>query len=430
MKNFTYRSLDEKENIEEILKRRRRKVNRQQIISFIILVFLLGSLALYVGHHLYYTELDGYVHVDTNKVRTPFDIYLDSVYVKTGDLVTPGDTLYSYYMLDLLVDNANPDEEPPMVAISRNYKLQYETARQQIEVLKVRINELRKQIKTEDHNIALGLSSNSHKLDLQRELSEAEARLKALLAELDALRKTRDETKVIFARRRAASDGSLIPQIYDDARSAHMRRAISSRLASDSSLITDVKAPFHMIFFKEEEIMTKQHLNLEANNLKVVAYVPVDKMNKINNNSRAEVVVNNDVSFKAAVSVLGTRTEMIPENLRSYFSKKNTAVIAIFTLDKGQTLPLWALASGMPVAVRIKNFNWFNRDEDTIHTRPDYFWFTTGKGVMTEEKDGRLVPISDTLRMTLQNGQLLQRNDEWNDTLIDSITEPQSSEIK
>ncbi|MDE6650439.1 MAG: hypothetical protein K2K45_10975, partial [Muribaculaceae bacterium] len=398
MKNFTYRSLDEKENIEEILKRRRRKINQQQIISVVIFMVILGSLALYIAHHVYYTVLDGYVHVDTNRVRTPFDIYLDSVYVKTGDLVTPGDTLYSYYMLDLLVNNVNPDEEPPMVAVSRNYRLQYETARQQIEVLKVKISELKKQIKTEDHNIALGLSSNSHKLDLERELSETEARLKALMAELTALKETRDETRVVFERKRASLDGSLLPQIYDDARSAQMRRAVSYRLASDSSIITDVKAPTHMIFFKEEEVMTKQHLNLEANNLKVVAYVPVDKMSRINNNSRAEIVVNNQVSFKAHVSVLGTRTEMIPENLRSYFSKKNTAVIALFDIEPGQTIPLWAVASGMPVSVRIKNYSWFENEPDSLKTKPDYLWFTTGKGVMTEEKAGHLVPISDTVR--------------------------------
>ena len=398
MKNFTYRSFEEKENIEEILKRRKRKINRQQIISVVILIALLASVFLYIGHHIYYTQLDGYVSVDTNRVRTPFDIYLDSVYVKTGDLVTPGDTLYSYYMLDMLVDNANPDEEPPMVAISRNYKLQYESMRQQIEVLKVRIEELKKQIAREAHDISLGLSSNSHKLDLERELRETEARLAALNGELDALQQTREETKVVFDRRRASADGSMVPQIYDDARSASMRRAVSYRLASDSALITDVKAPVHMIFFKEEEILSKQHLNLEANNLKIVAYVPVDKMSKVTNNSRAEVVVNNDVSFMASVSVLGTRTEMIPENLRSYFSKKNTAVIAILTIDKGQTVPLWALASGMPVQVRIKNYSVFGKeDEPDKAGKPDYMWFTTGLGVKVETKDGQLLPMADSV---------------------------------
>lgn len=384
MKNFTYRSFDEKENIEAILKRRKRKINRQQILSALILAVILISVALYIGHHFYYTEVDGYVQVDANKVRTPFDIYLDSVYVHTGDFVTPGDTLYSYYMIDLLVDHTNPDEEPPMVAVSRNYRLQYDTRSQEIEVMKVRIEELRKQIKLEGHNIALGLSSNSHKMDLERELREAIAKLKALQGELAALRKTKEETRVVFNRNRSVNDSTLIPQIYDDARSAHMRRAISYRLASDSSLITDVKAPVHMIFFKEEEIMSKQHLNLEANNLKIVAYVPVDKVSKINNNSKAEVVVNNDVRYNATVSVIGTRTEMIPENLRSYFSKKNTAVIAILTIDPGQRIPLWALASGLPVDVRVKNFHWFEEEEPKSVHHPDYYWFTTGEGVMMD----------------------------------------------
>lgn len=144
--------------------------------------------------------------------------------------------------------------------------------------------------------------------------------------------------------------------------------------------------------------MSKQHLNLEANNLKVVAYVPVDKMSKINNNSRAEVVVNKDVSFKAAVTVLGTRTEMIPENLRSYFSKKNTAVIAILHLDKNQTVPLWALASGMPVSVRIKNYSWFSKEEEKPQSdKPDYLWFTTGQGMRVTEKNGHIYPMSDSI---------------------------------
>lgn len=156
MKNFTYRSFEEKENIEAILQRRKRKLNRQQIVSGYILAVILLTLALYIGHHLYYTELDGYVHVDANKVRTPFDIYLDSVYVHTGDVVAPGDTLYSYYMLDMLVENANPNGEPQMVAVGRNYTLQHTIAVQQIGVMRVRIAELKKQIAAEDQTSPSG----------------------------------------------------------------------------------------------------------------------------------------------------------------------------------------------------------------------------------------------------------------------------------
>lgn len=41
MKNFTYRSHEEKENIEEILRQRKRKINRQQIVAGSVLGVLL-----------------------------------------------------------------------------------------------------------------------------------------------------------------------------------------------------------------------------------------------------------------------------------------------------------------------------------------------------------------------------------------------------
>lgn len=402
MKNFTYRSFDEKENIEAIIKQRRRKVNRQQIISGVILIAILASIGLYIFHHIFYTELDGYVHVDANRVRTPFDIYLDSVYVKTGDIVVPGDTLYSYYMLDMLVQHANPNDEPAILVHNRNYSLQYENLASEISVLKVTIEELRKQIALEDHNIAFGLSQNSHKLDLQRALTEAIARLRALRHELDVLSRMKRDTDTFFPSHRLSNDGGVRQQLYDNRNASDMQRAISYRLASDSSIITDVFAPDHMIFFEKEEILSKQHLNLEANNLHIVAYVPIDKMEYVTNNSRATVIVNDNYEYSASVSILGMRTDIIPENLRSYFSKKNTAIIALLQIDPGQIIPFWTVAQGLPVTVRIRNYyKGFIKPDN----KPDYLWFQTGAGVCTMVTDSvgnmlHAIPIKEFLQHT------------------------------
>ncbi len=400
MKNFTYRSFEEKENIEAIIKQRRRKVNRQQVISACILAIVLGSVGLYIAHHIFYTELDGYVHVDANKVRTPFDIYLDSVYVNTGDIVVPGDTLYSYYMLDMLVQQANPNNEPDIVVHNRGYALQYENVAAQISVVKVTIAELQKQISLEDHNISFGLSQNSHKLDLQRQLSEALAKLNALRHELAVLSRMKRDTDSFFTPDRLKEDGSVRAQLYDNRGVTDMRQAVSYRLAGDSSIITNVFAPDHMIFFEQEEIMSKQHLNLEANNLQIVAYVPIDKMRNVTNNSRATIIVNDDIEYRAHVTILGMRTEMIPEHLRSYFSKKNTAVIALLNLDPGQTIPFWSVASGLPVTVRIRNFHKWKETPE----KPDYLWFTSGLGVCTvadttsTDEEPQLVPLNQLMQ--------------------------------
>lgn len=380
MKNFTYHSTEEKENIEAILRQRKRKLNRQQIIAGTILGLIVLVLGLYFGYYVYYTEYDGYMHVDENRVRTPFDIYLDSVYVKTGDIVAPGDTLYSYYMLDMLVQQADPNNEPGIVARYREISLRYETTAQDIKVLRVRIEELKRQIDIEVHNIRFGLSSNAHKLDLERELKESEVRLQALYHELGVLKRMKRETSPVLGQVKAErTDTTLRAQLYDNIRSESLRDAVAYRLAGDSSIITQINAPDRMIFFEKEEILTKQHLNLDGNNLQVVAYVPVDKIHRLTNDSRVDVIVSEDIVLGGHVEVLGMRAEMIPEHLRSYFNKRNTVLIATFNLDQGQTVPFWSMTSGLPVKVRVRNSDTWFREA----LPDDYLWFTTGKGVQT-----------------------------------------------
>ena len=57
----------------------------------------------------------------------------------------------------------------------------------------------------------------------------------------------------------------------------------------------------------------------------------------------------------------------------------------------------------MPVQIRVKNYRFGEEEPDSLKTKPDYLWFTTGEGVMTEEKDGHLVPISDSPAQRTEN---------------------------
>lgn len=376
MKNFTYRSNEEKENIEAILRQRKRKMNRQQIIAGSILGLILAAIGFYIAYHTYYTEYDGYIHVDANRMRTPFDIYVDSVYVNPGDIVAPGDTLYSYFMIDLLVQQANPYEEANLVSRNREITLRYETSVQEQNVLKVKIKGLRQQIEVEDHNIRLGLSSNSHKMDLERQLAESLARQKALQHEITILRRMKKQTTPRVSSKRNV-EPSAQGQIYDNNRSSTMRSTINFRLASDSSIITNVNAPERMVFFAKEEILTLQHLNLDANNLQVIAYVPVNKIHRINNKTKAKVIVSDKISMQAHVSALGLRTETIPDNLRSYFTKNTVSIVASFRFEPNQTVPFWAVTSGLPVRIRVRNWDMRHKEKKS----DDYLWFTTQKGL-------------------------------------------------
>lgn len=376
MKNFTYRSHDEKENIEEILRQRKRKVNRQQIVAATVLGVILIILGLYVGRKVVYSDFDGYIHVDANQIRTPFDIFLDSLYVETGDIVLPGDTLYSYFMMDIMTEQANINTEPTIVARNRDLTIRHNSLLAEIEVQKVRIAELRKQISLENHNIQFGLSDNSHRMDLERMLNEALAMLKAMQTEAGMIGGLRRSTDPAARGIHGATNGT---QIFDNIRARSAQAARRFRLATDSAIIVNIVAPDRMVFFEKELLMTAQHLNLTDNNLHVVAYIPPDKIHNITYNSLAEIVVNENLSFDAHVSIIGMRTEEIPENLRSYFTKKNTALIAKLDIDYDQRIPFWSVASGLPVTIRIKNLDTWKSDSPS-----NYLWVTTGAGVSDE----------------------------------------------
>lgn len=411
MKNFTYRSLDEKDNIEAVLRQRKKKINRQQIIAAIIIFFILAIAALYAFDRSFYTQYDAYIHIETNKVRAPYDIYLDSVYVKPGDIVHIGDTLYSYYVMDWLVLEVNPNDEPSVLQNRRNFAMQISDLEQRIRVLEVRIAELRKQISLESHNISFGLSDNSHKMDLERELREAEALLRALRAQLAVLRALKNDAE--FGPRgtnRARKGGT---QIYENPYSKSDAYQIRYNISNKDGFITDVQAPMGMIFFEKEEIIDMQHLDLKDNNLMVVAYVPVNLTDKIKDNMPAKVYVNDELNFDAHVVMTGVRSEEIPEELRSYFTKANKALIAILTIDEGQIIPFWSATSGLPVQVKTRNLLPWEDEPEVKRT----MLYEVGKGLLIKDSDGTLIPAGDlgkekrALRDSIKTAEIRNRVD-------------------
>lgn len=381
MRNFTYRSLDEKDNIEAVLRQRKKKINRQQIIAGIIIFILVSLATMYAIDKSFYTEYDAYIHIEINKVRAPYDIYLDSVYVKPGDIVHIGDTLYSYYVLDWLVLEINPNDEPSVLQNRRNFDLQLSDIAQKIRVLEVKIAELKKQIAIEAHNISFGLSNNSHKMDLERELKEAEALLAALRAQLGVVAGLKHDAE--FGPRgpnRARKGGT---QIYENPYSKSDAYDVRYNISNKDGFITDVMAPTGMIFFEKEDIIDMQHLDLKDNNLMVVAYVPVNLTSHIKDNMPAKIYVNDELNFDAHVMMTGVRSEDIPENLRSYFAKANKALIALLNIDEGQIIPFWSATSGLPVKVKIRNlFPW--EDEPEVHRTMLY---EVGKGLVLRDED-------------------------------------------
>lgn len=385
MQSFSFRTnYNENQNVEKLIKERNRKIARQQIIFAIILFIIIGLLVWYFVKRTIYTEFDGYVHTEYKDYRAVEDIYLFEQYTDEGDIVIPGDTLYSYTFTNMF-GSSGIGSEPEIVINDRNMKLQRDNAYADANVLRVRIQELQTQIAREDNNIRFGMTDNSHKMDLERELAEAKAQLQSVLSRAGryghihhsniALISSTTQYGINFSNEQWGLDHAL-RQLYK-AKAPIIRYAI----AQDTAIVTKVWAPPFSRVFKKEQILQLEELSYEKSNVQVVAWVPTHEMGKINNNTRAEIIVNDDVSFMASVQLLGARTEDLPEELRNNLSHTYTAIMVVFRPDRDQELPLWAVVERVPVRVRIKNYDNGRRDDGS-----DY-WYIDNFGLTEKSKE-------------------------------------------
>ena len=382
MQSFSYRSdYDENRNIERIITERNRKLAKQQIAFTILLLILLLLLGWYIFRKVIYTEFDGYVTTEYKDYRAVEDMYLFDQYTEVGDIVIPGDTLYSFVYINLF-GLGNMSSEPGVVLNDRNARLQVNMAYAEANVLRVRIRELENQIEKEDNNIRFGLTDNSHKMDLQRQLAETREQLNATLKKAGMYGNLHRESQsavhrfgqysLEFANDQGGLD-YMLRQLYERRSSA-----IRYEIAQDTAVVTKLWAPPFSRVFKEEHILQLENVSLKRSNMQVVAYVPTHYMDRVNNNTQAEVIVNDKVKFRATVELLGARTEELPEELRNSLSHTYTSVMVVFSPDKGQVLPLWAAVDRVPVRVRVKNFDNGRRNDGS-----DY-WYITRDG-LTEE---------------------------------------------
>lgn len=376
MKEFSFTSEDQQNDIESILRERKQKIATQQIVFSVILGCIVLIIVLWIGKNILFTDFDGYINTDLNTIRSADDIYILETFKDVGDFVVPGDTLFSYVYSHIFYSHESTYSEPTVVVQNRNMRVDYGLAYQDVEVLKVRIKELKKQLEHEDHNIRFGLSDNLKKMKIEQELAEAEEQHNAQLRKLGVLWNALNQTDK--AVKKANNDGRFLH--VQDMRNVKLMKnlgLVRYSIAVDSGIVTKVYVPELILALRSEPIMSIQSFDLRRNNVSVVAYVMPNQMKRINRNTQAEVFVNDDVSFNAHVLMLGTRTEEIPGALRSTLSRDHTAVIVVLGVDTGQVIPFWTLVKNIPVRIRVKNFG--QDDDDDVQ---DYMMFHTTHGLI------------------------------------------------
>jgi hypothetical protein len=379
MKNFHFTTEHKQAEIEQILWQRKKKIAKQQLFFLTIFIFIVFVVILYCIKKVLYTEFDGYVVVHNVRFRASEDIFVHDIYKHNGDLIKPGDTIYSYVSLGWFHEIGDINSESEVVVKSRDLKLQYGLAYQNLAVIKTRLQEIKRQIDLEDHNIRFGLSDNVHKLNLEREYKETEEELKSQQRKLYVLQNAINESKNAVDRLNSVNNSGFTIQDVRDKKKMKELGMVHYTIAADSSLVTKNWISELSLVLRGEDILETQSFDLEKDNVYVMAYVTPKRAKYLNRGFKATIIVNDDVEYTATVVSMGARTEEIPEAYRNNLSKDRIAAIAVLRIDDKQEIPFWSLVNGMPVIIRFDN-----RDYKEVSPE-EYLQLTTPRGLKIPE---------------------------------------------
>ena len=379
MKNFHFTTEHKQAEIEQILWQRKKKIAKQQLFFLTIFIFIVFIVILYCIKKVLYTEFDGYVVVHNVRFRASEDIFVHDIYKHNGDLIKPGDTIYSYVSLGWFHEIGDINSESEVVVKSRDLKLQYGLAYQNLAVIKTRLQEIKRQIDLEDHNIRFGLSDNVHKLNLEREYKETEEELKSQQRKLYVLQNAINESKNAVDRLTSVTDNGFSIQDVRNKKKMKELGMVHYTIAADSSLVTKNWISELSLVLRGEDILETQSFDLEKDNVYVMAYVTPKRAKYLNRGFKATIIVNDDVEYTATVVSMGARTEEIPEAYRNNLSKDHIAAIAVLRIDDKQEIPFWSLVNGMPVIIRFDN-----RDYKEVSPE-EYLQLITPRGLKIPE---------------------------------------------
>ena len=379
MKEFHFATEKEQAEIEQILRQRKKRISRQQIIFMSIFLVIVAVIIFYCVRKVVYADFNGYVVVHNVRFRASEDIFVHDIYKHNGDLVVPGDTIYSYVSMNWFHELGNINSESEVIVKSRDLQLQYGLAYQNLDVIRARIREIERQIEIEDHNIRFGLSDNVHKLNLERDYKEAQEELRAQQRKLAVIQKAIGESKIAVDKLNNVMTGGFSIQNVRNKKKMKELGLMHHTIAADSSLVTKNWISELSLVLKGEDIIETQSFDLEKDNVYVMAYVTPNRAKYLNRGYKATVIVNDDISYSATVVSMGARTEDIPADYRNNLSKDHIAAIAVLKIDANQMIPFWSLVNGMPVLIR------FNNLENEHVLRDKYLQLKTPKGLKIPE---------------------------------------------
>lgn len=339
----------------DLLHAQKRKLATQQVIFaglFIVVIILLG---LYLVSRVIFVYYDGYIKLDVNNIRAMQDEFVLKMNVNVGDSVQPGDTLFSYVLLDQVVTHNDVTNEPVFVTRTNDMRMQGRLAQQQLIVLRTQLAELQKQLKSERNDIYYGLTNNTKQNEIKAQIEQVKAQIRETQNKVAIYMSRAYRNYNIVSRYGLVGNGQS-PMPFSPGLTYYNKAIVHYCVAPAKGFVTRVMNPDLSLSFKGDDIVHLKYVEFDKANLMVMAYVPVDNTRELIEADSVEVIVDKETILHAHLVRVGLGTQQLPDYLVNNFTRDAMVIMAALQFDRDQQIPLWVLNNELPVKIRINKF--------------------------------------------------------------------------
>lgn len=355
MNHFHFESDDnnkKKDDALDLLKSQKKKLAKQQVIFASIFIVIIILLAIYIVSRVIFVYYDGYIRLDKNDIRAINDMYIVDMRANVGDSIHQGDTLFTYVLLDQVFQHSDVTNEPIYVTRTNDMRMQGRLAQQQLIVLRTQLAELQKQLHSESNDIYYGLTDNTKQNELKAQIEQVKAQIREVANKV-AIYMSRAGSNQKFAGRYGLYDRNTNMLPFSPGMENYNPVLVHYCVAPDKGVVTNVENPDRSLSFKGDNVVTIKYNDPRKANLRVMAYVPVDKARDLMAADTVQVIVDKETTFNAHLVSLGLGVEQLPDYLVNNFTRDAMVIMAALEFDKGQDIPIWVLNNRLPVKLRI-----------------------------------------------------------------------------
>lgn len=363
MKQFSHKT--QLNSQQSTLARIEKRTNKQSTIFTLLFFIVLLITSAYIVYNLVVSQYDGYIVCRNIEVHQADDISVVEYFVKPGDVVNEGDTLFSYIQINWLNDYVNPNTIVSSDLRAIDAQLRYNRLKSQLQMERNSADSLYHLIETTKHDVELGVATLQMLEGREWEYSKMREQIshteRLISIEHDVIGSSLDYMS--YSKDIEPADNYTYNERFE--KKAAFGKAFKYKKAFVDMRIVELNANVSEIVYRQEPVLTYfPHNHSEISDLHIKLLLPPSKVSTISEGTVMEAYSGRQYLGEATAVFSSSFVKEDMKHKNKRFSSENENVIIRMELKSIDKFPNKFEIDKLPITLRYRK--WKDLDKGSL----------------------------------------------------------------